>query len=277
MARTRSKSKSKSKSKPKPKPIKGRMPTVGEVLRVPVGKGLFGLVWVLKLSGKRDLLLAGLDWIGRDWPSDSVIAEAKVLIRNHHSWRDEPETLNVRGPLPLSWKPCKTLRPPDPTIMANAFGYPEGMPLQMLMQWRWDHEHEQVLAEEQAARDAAERKRDRARAAELRRRAKMSLAKLRKEPILARDRQPYWAEDFPKARTIVRDTLDKLIALGTRASAEKKRDVFERCINRLLKLEQHSQLITKLGAWFFRDALEELARAAKMPVTKELTAALGSP
>jgi hypothetical protein len=160
---------------PKTKQFSERdLPRAGSVFLVPLEDGRFGVVRVLRTKsqgGAAAAFVVPSSWIGNTAarPSDRDIR--LPLFLTHHSWANQLEALWVVNLPPPSFIPVGTIEimAADNAIEREAYSVWEDLPLQILLQWRWDNDREALLVED-AARKAKEneaRKITNARRAEL--------------------------------------------------------------------------------------------------------------
>ena len=216
----------------KPRPLSRVEP--GDLFAMPLADGRWGACVVLRKSSDAALLLVQTSaWIGDAPPSDlSDPLLTTPLVLTHHAWGGDVSIHWVDGPVPEGFVSLGRvpLGATDAATDSHGHGSWEGHRVQPLMQWRWDHEREAVLAEDEVARQQRE-----AASQEWRfgyRRACDSLRDLRQRTAF-----PGWASfvepaDLRLSRRIVRDLIDELIALEHDRDEVTKLDAFRRAVGR---------------------------------------------
>lgn len=138
-----------------PKYKEDDLPSPGSVFLTPLADGRFGVVRVIRRKVSDGLPAAFIvpsSWIGISpaRPSDSEILYP--LILTHHGWKGERDAHWVGSPPPDSFIPVGeiALTPEDDLIHREAYAGWGGFPLQILLEWRWHHDHETVIIEDAA-------------------------------------------------------------------------------------------------------------------------------
>jgi hypothetical protein len=177
-------------------------PQPGTILAFPLADARFGTCRVVRIDTPEhsDALCALViltEYIGSMSPRLEDPAVARRLLLNHHSWSNDPHVFWDDEPPPSSFQRVGIV-PPDQEEATRdriAFTSWNSLPLQRLLQWRWEYDREALLAEE-ALEKAEEEKRIRAeaerRAAIL---ARTSLPSIQERKTLF----PRWKEDVPIA------------------------------------------------------------------------------
>jgi hypothetical protein len=145
--------------------------------------------------------------------------------------------LNLSDAPPEQFKPLGRIEPQahDRTLQCKAWGHWLGLALDVYKQWRWDHDREAVLAEDE--REEAQELQELL--ASRRARSKpVPLATLRKERLFVE-----WEESVPpatlrKCRAIIRKSIDELIALGPRPKRAAAMAVLRSCTEQLNALDK---------------------------------------
>lgn len=100
------------------------------------------------------VLVISSPWVGAEAkrPADEEIR--KVLVLNHHSWKNKPEASWICEPPPVNFLFAGNLQvtEEDEAFDSAAYGDWESLCVQPLKQWRWDHDRESLLLEEAAER-----------------------------------------------------------------------------------------------------------------------------
>lgn len=135
-------------------------PPAGTVFAAPTGDGRFAAGRVLRRGihlGAQGVLIAASPWLGNELPSLKSSAIRETLFLNHHSWRNVAEVFWVHDPMPDFFVVVGELElsSKDKKASSDTLAGWQSVPIQALLQWRWDHDREALLQEE--ARHAAER------------------------------------------------------------------------------------------------------------------------
>lgn len=107
-------------------------------------------------GGAQGALIAASPWLGAEVPPLTLGEIRETLHLNHHKWKNEPEVFWVHDPMPGDFHIIGQieLSPEDLAASSDTYGGWHSVPLQALLQWRWDHDREALLRDE--ARHAAE-------------------------------------------------------------------------------------------------------------------------
>jgi hypothetical protein len=211
----------------------------GDTYALPLGNGRWGAVLVLRKRSEPDeqMLVRATAWFGDAPPADATDPLLTApLIRTHHHYGQcaaQPLVYWIRQPVPADAVGVGriTLRPEDAQAESDSYGTWDPHRNELLAQWRWDHERDEVRAEE-AQRDAEHHE-----YLHGYRRLGESLEDLREYTHF-----PYWpgyveAGDLRLSRRIVRDLIDELIALGPDGDEVTKLDAFRRAVGRFNEAE----------------------------------------
>lgn len=140
----------------------------GTVFLAPTSDGRLSAGRVLRRAfegGAQAALIAVTPWIGNELPSLDLPMLRETLILNHHKWKNAPQRVWVWDMMPESFKILGQieLSAEDMAASSNAFTGWQNVPLQSLLQWRWDHDREALLRDEALeAANQAETNRQRA-------------------------------------------------------------------------------------------------------------------
>lgn len=141
------------------------LPSPGSVFITPLADGRFGIVRVLRRkigSGHAFAFVVPSSWIGSSpvRPSDKEIRAPLVLT--HHAWNGRRDAAWVTTPVPEAYISAGqiALTAEDEQIELESYAAWDGFPLQILKQWRWDHDRENLLIEdkERAEKEAEKKK-----------------------------------------------------------------------------------------------------------------------
>jgi hypothetical protein len=232
----------------RPKYTAADFPPPGTVLTFPLADGRHGACRVLRVGqalGDAVYALAVLtEYIHDRTPTLRDSGIRKILHLTHHSWSNRPEILWIGEPPPETFRPIGIIpiNEHDDTLESHSFSSWASFPLQRLLQWRWDHDRDALLAEE--AIEKAKREKELAAKAE--RRARI-LAKTTLPMIQERKRLfPRWHGSMSPA-TIksleqpIRDFLAALIAMKnpTRRDITRELRVCIKALNDFDNANQH--------------------------------------
>jgi hypothetical protein len=232
-----------------------KLPDVGAVYAMPVGKRLEGLCRVIAKQG-RNLQVATSPWLGKKATAATLEdpAARAILKLTHHRWNGYVGVVWVEGAPPKHFRYLGSLAPTakERRRTCNSYSGWEWGPGQALMQWRWDHERAAVLAE-----DAKQRAREQARAARA-----MTKEAARKPPSLASLRRKTWFPSWDKyvakrPLTTVRSLLE--------AFAKPQRHVEKTladCVDALNALDAKKRFIFTIEREELHEALVTIAWAA---------------
>lgn len=226
------------------------------------------------------VLVASSPWIGPTVPELDEELHRPILIRTHHcdesestgSWIRTPEPASgwmksssgmkklevavgwtpmpepaicwIETPVPDTFVPIGTITPTDEEGTLNWPSHSDWfyMMQQPLMQWRWDHERDAVLAED-ATKRQAEAQQDQAKADERRDWLdSVTLEQLGSRVFFSNWRYPT-KEATEASRKIMAETVRALMTLGTSASEQDRMLLLQRCIESFNELDQELEFI----------------------------------
>jgi hypothetical protein len=234
-------------AKKRTKSAKVPLPQPGAVFLMPLGDGLFGVCRVLRANTEKErqghgcpcILVAGSPWTGPEAPDLSDPQLRKVQKLTHHAWKNDLNLCWVSEPPPDSFQRLGTIKPSaaDKRRQCSAFGG-WAFAYQVLMEWRWQHERDAVLRE-----DAAYAERQAREFEEAERRRREALGALTLEGLRKKRRFLQWKGYAPDkaitaCRTIFRETIDALLALGKNPEEPRLLAILQACIERLNKLDE---------------------------------------
>lgn len=222
------------------------LPEVGQVFAFPLADGRFGTCRVLrsmtekeaKEYGAKCVLVACSTWIGDSIPSTPTEQMRETLHLTHHSWKGKPELFWVSSAVPAKYVLIGTLEPTDKEsrLKCHTSGGWESCAIQVLAQWLWDHEREEVLKRDAEVQAALAAKQAANEEALKNSRKAVTLSMLAKYKFFED-----W-DDYPPAkairasRKIMKETVQALIALGDNASESDRRQLLQTCIEKFNKL-----------------------------------------
>jgi hypothetical protein len=218
----------------KPAAMSLRRVRPGDVFLMPLEDGRYGVCRVLRTRPEQgDVLAAASPWVGASAPALDEPQVRQILRLTHHNWQDVPYVGWMSAPVPATFTRLGDLPPTEEEAAWEEQGQGPSnwihLPLQVFLQWRWDHEREAVLAE---ARQQEESTRE---AQEKWRRAYKPLPQPLLSELVKQTPLKSWgrfveAEVLQEARAIVRATMRALLALGPDAATAARLDVIRECV-----------------------------------------------
>lgn len=245
-------------------------PEAGTVFSMPLADGRVGICRVLRKTDKEIpcALVAASDWISNEPPPLNHPSVCKILVKNHHNWKNAREILWVTSPPPKNFVALGRVDndPQDTKLECNSYGGWESCAVQVLAQWRWDNEREAVLAEDEVKKTLDSTKRKEA----VRKRTEY-LAAISFLELLAKDLFPTW-DDYPP--TTAKEGCQQIIQsfIHTLDAAEKPlaRNLVEselkKCVETLNQFDsQNKNFIETIEREDLCEVLEDVVNAAKFP------------
>jgi hypothetical protein len=218
---------------------KPRLPTAGDAFAFPLGNGMFSACRVLldetsepaKSLRQPAIYMVGSSWMGERLPAADDPVLRPILYLTHHLWKGEPNALWVSdepsSQLILIGKIEPTTEEQASPVMR--FGFYESIIIQPLIQWRWDNDRDALLAE-----DAIEQKASYERTLAAQGRQREYLSRVTLDELRGRRFFSGWsippAEATRASRTILTNTIDQLLELGSDAPEEERLAILRRCI-----------------------------------------------
>ena len=245
------------------------LPAAGSVFVAPLADGRFGVVRVLRTksqSGYAFAFVVPSSWIGRSAvrPSDSDIR--LPLFLTHHSWANRREALWVSTPPPSSFVPVGALEitAADDALEHEAYSAWESLPIQILLQWRWDNDREALLIEDAAkkAKEIEERMASNERRAEM-------LRTVTLENVSDRIWFDTWDEELDgsnlsASRRLVADLVNRL-RTAPKLTKVVARRLLRSTVKEFNQLDALSQFIETTHREDICEALEIIMAAARYP------------
>jgi hypothetical protein len=223
--------------KPKAEPL-----TVGDVFVMRLADGRYGACRVVRLPGAHEshveegrAMVAATEYIGDAPPEANDPSLRRLLVLSHHvhkGTRQDVCSLWLAGPPAAGFEKLGRIEPSaeERKLPCNSYSDWAYFPFQVLLQWRWDHDREAVLAEDvQSQRQADER------LAELERDKQNELARMTYASFRRRKLFKNWTDYPPRkmidaSRRIMQETATKLEALGPNPDREQARAILGECI-----------------------------------------------
>jgi hypothetical protein len=236
-------------AKPASKPRKSSPPAVGETFAMRLADGRYGACRVLREPGAHEPHAAGrvvagaTNYIGDAPPSIDHPDLRRLLVLNNHHFKNQTHCMWVDGQPPAdTFTRIGNIEPADAErrISCNSWGAWDGFAVELLMEWRWDHDRDAVLAE-----DAAYRRETDQRRAELEQQsrdelARMTYASFRKQKLFKN-----WDDYPPKkmiaaSRKVMKETATKLESLGPTPYRDQARAILRDCILAFNRLDEEN-------------------------------------
>ena len=137
----------------RPKYQEGDFPPPGTVFIAPTKDGRLSSGRVLRRQfegGAQAALIAASPWLGSEIPRLDLPDLRKTLVLTHHSHEGHQEVFWVFDLMPPDFTVIGQIElpPEDRAASSHSFTGWQGVPIQALLQWRWDHDRDALLREE---------------------------------------------------------------------------------------------------------------------------------
>ena len=245
-------------------------PPAGTVLQMPLADGRLGLCRVLRVGsdfGDAAAIVVASSWIGDSPPELTSDAVRDTLHLTHHSWNGKPQRTWVSEPPPDSFVVLGKVELSDEEQLANSNSFSgwQTLPLQVLTQWRWENDRENLDREdrEKATKERAER-------LERKRARDEYLNTVTLEELSEKELFPRW-DDYPSAKAqegtkrIMKGFISELQASTLGGDAEIREGI-KRSVQELNQLDQsNDHFIETVERADLYDVFEEILSAAKAP------------
>jgi hypothetical protein len=221
------------------------IPKVGDAFLIPLADGRFGFCRVLESPARvfgrvrpGSVAVETSAWVGEAAPDLNDPRLCETLVQTHHGWGPNPWRVIVRGAAPESFRWLGTM-PPRPSQPAlGVFTLWESLATEVLLQWRWDHDRESLLREEQQAAE-----RSKAELEQAAKREQEAIDALTLESLRDKRRFAGWKAYRPDkaiaaCRAALREAIDALIALGPRPTKRAVAAAVRRCVEQLNSLDE---------------------------------------
>ena len=246
-------------------------PVPGSVFSMPLADGRLGICRVLRVQtdrkGEPQALVAASDWIGHIPPAINDPGLRRTLVLTHHSWVREPQRLWISEPPPATYIKLGTIKlsREDETVECNSYSGWESHAIQVLAQWRWDHDRAAVLRED--AREKAARDKIDAQAAFDRKR---HLSRVTLSEIAERSLFPSWTDYTPKRDTrdlekIIKNFIRNLSKPAKPLERKFVADQLKVVVQKINELDSERQFIETVEREDLFDLFEEILHAGKHP------------
>lgn len=129
-------------------------PAPGSVIAAPTGEGRWTVGRVLRRDmegGAWGVLVLGTRWLSEAIPPLNAPQLREPLVLTHHSWQGQKNLFWTHEPLPVEFAILGSISLSNDDLgeTCHRFGGWASLPLQGLIQWRWDHDRESLLREEE--------------------------------------------------------------------------------------------------------------------------------
>jgi hypothetical protein len=246
------------------------LPEPGTVFAMPLADGRTGICRILRrvVQDIPCVLVATSDWIAEQPPALNDPAVRRFLTLTHHNWSGKPEMLWIGEPPPKEFRNLgriEVLRK-DTKTDCGSCGSWESLPLQVLMQWRWEHDHEAVEAE-----DAAKKVLETTKRAEGSRKRAEYLSTVSFADLLAKDLFLTWDEYPPKAakkscQRIIQSFIRSLDDGSKPLPEDFVRQKLKECVQAINRLDsEQNGFVETIEREDLCDVLEVVLNAAKFP------------
>jgi hypothetical protein len=250
----------------KPQPIPLSQVEPGDLFALPLEDGRWGACRVLRKStDPLQVVVQTSAWIGDAPPADLNDPRLVTpLLLTHHAWGGVADLHWVSDPVPADAVRLGRLpvTAEEAAAECNSWSGWASCQIQPLLQWRWDHEREAVLAEDELER--------------LRREAATQEARFGYQPAVLpslqemRRRTPFpnWSglpspANIRRSRRIVRELIDDLIALEGSGDEVAMLDAFRRAVERFNAAEESDDpFIETVEREDICEVLDDIADAA---------------
>jgi hypothetical protein len=242
-------------------------PEDGTVFAMPLEDGRVGICRVIrkKVGGVPCALVAVSDYIGNEPPQLNDPAVRRILIKNHHNWKNDPEVMWVLLPPPKEFRCLGVIDVlQDDKKMDSPWHGGWHFPREVFMQWRWDNEREAVLAE-----DAAKNALELAKRQEAIQKRVEYLATISFSTLLTKDLFPTWNDYPPKvAKEGCQKIIQSFIHILDKAGKPLDRNFvakeLKKCIEELNQFDsKNKNFIETVEREDLCEVLEEIVNAAK--------------
>lgn len=244
-----------------------KTPAVGKVYAMKLEDGRYGACRVLQMDEENGILVAASAWIGKDIPDMEEPLLKTILKLTHHSWDGKPEIVWVDGAAPDHFTPIGWIDPTEEEQQIDcwSWGAWEGLDLQVLRQWRWDHDREALLKEDEIKAEKRQKDQEIARQAYQKYLNEVTLEQLLNKPIFLN-----WEGYAPDAaldasRELIQRTIKALMAIGEDPDETQRMAILEQCIEGFNTLDgQHDWFIETVEREDICEVFYEITHACNM-------------
>lgn len=245
-------------------------PGDGMVFAMPLRDGRIGVCRILRkeIQTIPCALVAVSDWIGNEPPPLEDPAIRRILVKTHYKWSNIPEVMWVMSPPPPEFRALGLIRllPEDTKAQSDWYGGWNSFPNHVLLQWRWDHEREALLAE-----DAAREKQESINRGEAEEKRSIYLASLTFSQLLEKDLFPTW-DEYPgdgikrECQNVIQTFIHTLNQADQPVARKFAADELKKCIKQLNLLDaQNKHFIETEEREHLHLVLEDVLHVARQP------------
>ena len=238
---------------------------------MPLADGHIGICRVLRHSvesGEASALVAASDWISDAPPALDDPAVRRILILRHHCWNGASEMHWVSDAPPKEFRVLGQIEvlPEDHEIVCHSYSGWKSLALQVLMQWRWDHDREAVEMEDRKKNEA-----DAARQTIVGQKREEYLSRISLPELLSKDLLSSWKRyPAPAERKacleIFQQFIRALMDVEPTLTRERVSQELQTCVENLNRLDAERNHFIETGERErLCDILEEILHAAKFP------------
>jgi hypothetical protein len=213
------------------------------------------------------VLVATSTWRGTAPPDLSDPALRDILHKSHHSWDGRPDVYFTADAPPPEYRLLGQIPPSeeDAKMPCNSLGG-WASEVQIVLQWRWDHDREALLAEEATKAVLAEQWAAAAKDLEARRRAELTWEKLRAKTRFASWEEHVDAPIVSASRKLFADAVDGLAAIRAKGGNRKARLVLRALVEGFNRLDrEHDHFVETIEREDICEEIEEVAFLAGLP------------
>ncbi len=236
---------------------------------MPLEDGRFGACRILGAGGSRTFqLVEASAWIGAAPPTLADLVPWRTLLLTHHAWKSVLERAFVQHAPPPEFRllGVVALTRAERELTGHRYSRWDNLPPQVLLQWRWDHDREALLAEEARRKGDAARAADIASERERERRSRLTFAAIRKAAPLSDWEGRLPAPVVAQSRALLAACLERLERLGRTAREEDRLGALRALV------EGFNALDAAQGPW-----IETVERERLCALVADLAAAAGLP
>lgn len=255
----------------RPKYSEQDFPPPGTVFAASTRDGRFAVGRVLQRTfhgGAQGALIAASPWLGKELPSLNLKKIQEILHLNHHKWKNKQEVFWVHDPMPSGFIILgqSDLSPRDLSISSDILSGWQSVPIQALLQWRWDHDREALLLdEERHATALAESQRQRAAVrAEFMRTLTLDFLANRNWFDSWQDQDTGSSMPLHECRSLIAKLISELRAAPKLTLGFVKK-LLKKTVNELNRLNAEHHFIATIQREDIYEALEQILCAAKFP------------
>ena len=244
------------------------LPPVGSTFAVPLGNGLYSACRVVRHDDTMGFaLVVGSGWVGTAVPGLDEPRLREPLILSHHSWKNVKNPFFAVDNVPDDSQFIGTIPPlsEDLKLERTVLTSWESVRIQALLQWRWEHDREALVAEE-----AAKRAHEKEVALEMQRQRQEYLAAVTLGSLREKHRFESWEGAvsgglIEACRGVFRDTIDDLMQDHGKVRKTSVTTALRGCVQRLNELDAEHRFIETVEREDLCQEIDEIACACGVP------------